>query len=518
MSEAIEGRFSRQEGLVEQRLVQGLRVNIVGTHPLMTGSLATIAEHLGVAEFPSTDDPQALLVLDPDGELPDGVPAIHACLLDDGFSVGEGSAMPETGEPAALLAPGLAIAAAAIAWQEVLRLTGCIRRLNIVKRYAAVHFRIDPRYLGFAEERLQEVEANWDGDERMTLFTTPCDDGTGHVHMLARIDVDSPLVQELLDSVELAVPHTPEPVEPCQVTFRIPQVEEPPKGGLVVAGVGGLGSWSMHAIRQGIEQIGGSGDGLNISLFDPDTAIEVHNLNRQVLYSETELGQPKATAAKSLLQAVLETADVQAGVQAIGLPELDSLIHENGAKTDATDDLDLLDELDITLTDTLADAEVNALLQEADVLLCGVDNLHARGILSAMAAKLDIPFINAGSEGFGGQFDLFHTPGCMACRYGAASVRDRRVTSCQEDGDIPVSSIVTTTALFGALEGLAALCALSDPRSLEEWPKQVTWGGRSNVLRELTPPLFMRGDDHVEHVISALQVAGTTPEVNGSHV
>ena len=52
MSEAIEGRFSRQEGLVEQRLVQGLRVNIVGTHPLMTGSLAPIAGHLGVAEFP----------------------------------------------------------------------------------------------------------------------------------------------------------------------------------------------------------------------------------------------------------------------------------------------------------------------------------------------------------------------------------------------------------------------------------------------------------------------------------
>ena len=71
--------------------------------------------------------------------------------------------------------------------------------------------------------------------------------------------------------------------------------------------------------------------------------------------------------------------------------------------------------------------------------------------------------INAGAAGWSGQMDVIREgDGCMTCRYGSGIARDDRVASCQEDGEIPFSSIVTSTAIFGALQGLALMAALSE--------------------------------------------------------
>ena len=90
--------------------------------------------------------------------------------------------------------------------------------------------------------------------------------------------------------------------------------------------------------------------------------------------------------------------------------------------------------------------------------------------------------INAGARGFIGRFDVFlGDQSCMVCRYGTRAINQHRPMSCQEDGEVPFSSIVTSTALFGALEGLALISALSsDGSSLSDWPSQISWSGWSN--------------------------------------
>jgi len=106
----------------------------------------------------------------------------------------------------------------------------------------------------------------------------------------------------------------------------------------------------------------------------------------------------------------------------------------------------------------------------------------------------------------------------MTCRYGPGIAKDDRVASCQEDGEVPFSSIVTSTAIFGALQGLALMAALSEGGCvLNEWPGQVIWGGRSNSLRikrGLVRGVFGTGEDHLTHIKEALGMGSGTVRDN----
>ena len=61
----------------------------------------------------------------------------------------------------------------------------------------------------------------------------------------------------------------------------------------MVLGCGGLGTWALGALASA--GIGG------FVLIDHDT-IELSNLNRQVLYGEADLGQPKVDVAAAWLR------------------------------------------------------------------------------------------------------------------------------------------------------------------------------------------------------------------------
>ena len=118
--------------------------------------------------------------------------------------------------------------------------------------------------------------------------------------------------------------------------------------------------------------------------------------------------------------------------------------------------------------------------------------------------------INAGAAGWSGQLDIIRpSESCMVCRYGSGVARDARTASCQEDGEIPFSSIVTSTALFGALQGLALLAALSDQTEpLGLWPGQLVWGGRANTIGIVKGaskgPFHNDTSPHEQHTIEAL--------------
>jgi molybdopterin/thiamine biosynthesis adenylyltransferase len=513
MSDAVTNRYSRQEGLIHQDRVENLRVGIHGSNPLLEEELSTISLHLGVKEFPVENDIDVMIVIDSTSDICHSNP-LFVQMRKTGFALSTELLKSNSASPCDLLAPGLSTLAAAMTWQEILKREGCLRVLPIVKKYATVQFRIDSRFSQLSDEDISGLQAHWADGERLALFHSPCEDGTGHIRLSARLDVDSPTVRQLLDAVELGLSEFDEVTQPFSFEFSIPRIERLPQGNLVVAGVGGLGTWSMHTLIRGIKAAEGSGKGLDITVFDPDDSVEVHNLNRQVLYDETHLNRSKAVCAGEILSKELPKSQISYGMQSLGLPELDVILNEGEDTAPVNDSaVDLLEEFGLSDGSTLPPDEVKGVLQDSNLILCGVDNLHARGVLSAIASHLNVPFINAGAENFSGQFDLFNEPGCMACRYGPASVRDRRIASCQEDGEIPVASIVTTTAIFGALQGLATLTALSEPAALSEWPKQLTWGGQSNRLRSTSPPNFMSGDDHVQHILDSMHSMASGPAV-----
>jgi adenylyltransferase/sulfurtransferase len=71
---------------------------------------------------------------------------------------------------------------------------------------------------------------------------------------------------------------------------------------VVVAGLGAIGSVFFEImVRQGI--------GIVIAI-DPDQTVENHNLDRQFLYREIDLGKQKATAAMETAKEINKEVDV----------------------------------------------------------------------------------------------------------------------------------------------------------------------------------------------------------------
>jgi len=99
---------------------------------------------------------------------------------------------------------------------------------------------------------------------------------------------------------------------------------------ILVIGMGGLGSACTPYLAS-------SGVG-NITLVDDDL-IELSNLQRQILYTKIDLGQPKADIARQRLQAINPDCKINAIVQRLDDNELDPLISESDVVIDCSDNL-----------------------------------------------------------------------------------------------------------------------------------------------------------------------------------
>ena len=508
-------RTLRQEGLVHQDRVSGLKVAVCGSHEALEAAASCMAEQLGITDFPCDPGSADHLLLLHDAVAPPSAEQTRSTrilLLHDGVRI-TGSEDLRGGSPSRLQLPGLSMIGVSLAFQEVLRQHDCIRRVDVVKSHLTVQFRIDPRDLPSGTDPSGEFRICGPDGTPIPLFVKEWDDGTGHVSLIGRIEADCEGAAALLENIELLDEGaTSEGGESAAVEVRLPRQTGGVKGSAVVVGAGGLGSWALSSFSQGLENAGHSGSGIEVAILDPDVEVELHNLNRQVLYSEEDLGSAKATAASAAITRMLPYADVVSGVQSIGMPELEMVcdgLSEDSQELDC-EPLDIGAEML-----ALSPSSMNDILSRADALLSGVDNLRSRAIISAISARLGIPMINAGAAGWSGQLDIIRpSESCMVCRYGSGVARDARTASCQEDGEIPFSSIVTSTALFGALQGLALLAALSDQAEpLGLWPGQLVWGGRANTVNVVNGvskgPFFNDISSHETHLLEALSVSAS---------
>ena len=451
------------------------------------------------------DEADHLLLLG-DVEAPDTGPddVTRILLLDDGVRITHVEDS-EGGTPSEIQEFGICVIGASLAFQEVLRIQGCIRQIDIVKAYVAVHYRVDIRDAGasFLAERDLMI-ADREGSS-LPLFVRDRDDGTGHLMISGRM-ADGDAVRDLMGGLDLVSSLDAPDAIPSSLELRIPRQVGTISGDAIIAGVGGLGSWALSVFCRGLADSGSSGEGVAMTILDPDPEIELHNLNRQALYSTEDIGRPKAEAAAEVLSGIVPDADFSWGIQSVGMPELEGIFSDSFDTVDEEDLVDLDVEGSVLCPEELFDRVLGS-----DVILSGVDNLRSRAIISGIASSLGIPMINAGAAGWSGQMDVIREgDGCMTCRYGPGIAKDGRVASCQEDGEVPFSSIVTSTAIFGALQGLALMSALSEGGCLlDEWPGRVIWGGRSNSLRiekGLVKGVFGNGDDHLTHIREALGI------------
>jgi len=146
---------------------------------------------------------------------------------------------------------------------------------------------------------------------------------------------------------------------------------------VVIAGVGAIGSILFEImVRQGI--------GLVI-VIDPDLAVESHNLDRQFLYRERDLGKPKATAAKEAAKEINEDVEV---VPYVG-----------------------------TFSNAI-NSSLRELVSSADLIVSAIDNRLGRYSVSRFAYTHGIPHLDGATGEFNCRAYIFphpHKGPCYLC-------------------------------------------------------------------------------------------------------
>ncbi|MEK7704866.1 MAG: molybdopterin-synthase adenylyltransferase MoeB [Myxococcota bacterium] len=177
---------------------------------------------------------------------------------------------------------------------------------------------------------------------------------------------------------------------------------------VLIVGAGGLGSpAALYLAAAGVGQLG---------LIDDDQ-VALSNLQRQVLYDETQIGAPKVEAACARLSAL----------------NRDIVVLGHHVRFD--------------------ESCAAALIASYDVVLDGSDNLPTRILLNDVCARLGKPWVYGAVLGMEGQLSVFDaTRGpCYLCLYPDAAA-DAAVPSCADWGVLGV-----VPGVIGLLQATATL-------------------------------------------------------------
>ena len=185
---------------------------------------------------------------------------------------------------------------------------------------------------------------------------------------------------------------------------------------VVVIGAGGLGSPVLqYCAAAGIGQL---------TIIDDDCVDET-NLQRQVIFNEQQVAQPKAEAAAEQLR------------------QLNSAITLNAK------------------TERLAAGNVAGLLQGADLVIAGTDNLASRMLANGYCRAHSIPLVTGAAIGTSGQITCFdfrqQNSACLACVYPDESEN----LSCAQSGVL--GPVVGTVGSLMATEAIKLLLNIGKP-------------------------------------------------------
>lgn len=187
---------------------------------------------------------------------------------------------------------------------------------------------------------------------------------------------------------------------------------------LLVIGSGGLGAPALlYLVAAGVGRI---------TLVDFDV-VDEGNLHRQVLFSQTDIGQPKITAAAARLAALNPAVDLR-------------LIEAR-----------------------LTPANAASLMTGHDLVIDATDNFAARYAINDAAAAAGIPNISASIQQFQAQVTVFDPAGgapCYRCLYPVAPPAEL-APSCAEAGVLGV--LPGILGCLQANEAIKLICGYGQP-------------------------------------------------------
>jgi len=204
---------------------------------------------------------------------------------------------------------------------------------------------------------------------------------------------------------------------------------------VLVIGAGGLGSAAAPYLAA-------AGVG-NITLLDHDQ-VELTNLQRQIMHTETSVGKSKVDSGKQFLE------------------QLNSDVHIETIQAKAT--TSLLDEL----------------LPSVDVVLDCTDNFSTRHLINASCVKHQIPLVSGSALRFDGQLSVFDprkvSSPCYACIFSPDEQFEE--VSCSSMGIF--SPLVGIIGAMQAAQALQVLIGFGEPLV----GRMLLWNARTTQIDE----------------------------------
>ncbi|WP_415233174.1 HesA/MoeB/ThiF family protein [Rheinheimera aquimaris] len=180
---------------------------------------------------------------------------------------------------------------------------------------------------------------------------------------------------------------------------------------VLVIGMGGLGcAAAPYLVASGVG---------NITLVDDDT-VDSSNLQRQILYRETDIGSCKAEQAAASLTQLNSSINVTALCQRLTAEDLIEMVPQYSLVMDCT------------------------------------DNLASRNAINAACVRAKVPLVSGAAIRFEGQVASFSMQGDEACYHCLSQLFGEQQLSCMEAGILsPVVGIVGTMQALEAVKILA---------------------------------------------------------------
>lgn len=196
---------------------------------------------------------------------------------------------------------------------------------------------------------------------------------------------------------------------------------------VAIVGVGGLGSpISLYLAAAGVGSIG---------LIDNDT-VSLNNLQRQVLYTEDEIGESKAVKAAEHLRRINSTIIVKS---------FNSRLDQHNYRN---------------------------LLDGYDIVIDGCDNFSTRHLIAKYCEDADIPYIYGAIHGFEGQVSIFH-PSKGTIRYSDLYPQTESLSPEGVKAIVPDNSVAgTTPAVVGSImanEAIKLIVGVGEPLIGKLW-------------------------------------------------
>ncbi len=190
---------------------------------------------------------------------------------------------------------------------------------------------------------------------------------------------------------------------------------------VLIVGLGGLGSpLAVYLTTSGIGKLG---------LVDHDH-VDLSNLHRQILYTESDIGQSKAQCAQHTLQQLNSYCTIQSYSQKI-------------------------------TADT-----VEAILNDYDIIADCTDNFATRYLINQSVAQLNKTLVTAAVNQFEGHVAVFpkNARGCYHCLFGL--VDSSKIKNCATAG-----VLATTAGILGTLQAQHILNYILQPTTQSHFLK-----------------------------------------------